>query len=929
MQPIREAAGTSGPTASGVTYVVRVDGAGRTVSVNRVLLETLGRREDQVAGRPFRETLVLPDAWQALARLLETARGPEPAPFSGIRFRAADGQAFPLDGHAVPLAGEGGDPDGFVLFGPVPGVEAGRRGPEQVEQQLEERLLSFMPAGGPGLEDVLRPCLAAALEGAGMDCGGVYLLDEATGGAALVCHEGLPESFARSAASYGADSANLHLVRDGRALYADHHALAERYRVPLTDEEKAARLRALAVLPLRYEGRVIGCLNAASRSLSEVPPDARALLETVASFTALALARWKAERALQDTRDRLAATLDALPDLLFELDRDGTIREHKAYDPAQLHMPPEAFLGKRVGELLPPEAARVILDALEEAARCGTVRGVGYSLETPRGLRWYELSLAFRPDKRTGGRFVGLVRDVTERRRLQEEVWKKQRLESLGVLAGGIAHDFNNILTPILTGISGTVRHAGLDAESREMLQTAEQASLRARGLAQRLLVFARGGHPVKKPASLAPLLKETARIALSGSRARWALSLPEDVRNVEVDPVQIQQVFQNLLLNADQAMPGGGEISIRAENVADGRDADLPGREAGYVRVSVSDQGEGIPAADLGSIFEPFFSTRKGGSGLGLSVAHSIVERHGGRIRVESRPGAGTVFHVLLPATREAALGEGEAQETAGRGRAGGRVLLVDDDPGVRKSARVLLRRLGWEVQEAENGEEGVWAFGKALEGGRPFDVVVMDLTLPGGMGGTAAAREILHQDPGARIIVSSGYTDDPAMSERAVAGERGQLPDVHRDPGRPGGHRAARRPHPLHQPGRAEAPGLGRRGDAGQAGAGPAPRGPPGRGPGRVPGHGARRAGFLPAAAGGPGRRADPGGDPGLARPLGRPGSDLRDLQGPEQGAGGAAEVRAVLPEQPGAHGGEQPPGAEVHGRQRRVRARAGLRP
>jgi len=366
--------------------------------------------------------------------------------------------------------------------------------------------------------------------------------------------------------------------------------------------------------------------------------------------------------------------------------------------------------------------------------------------------------------------FITIAADITEKRRWEEDMAKVQRLESLGILAGGIAHDFNNILTAVLSNIS-MARVFGNPAEDiSEMLQDAEMATLRARGLTQQLLSFARGGAPVKRPLCIARLLKETVRFSLSGSNVDCEFDLPEDLWTVEADDGQIGQVVQNLVINADQAMAEGGVVRVGAENVnlEEGDVGRLP--TGHYVKISVRDQGSGIPEKLLSKIFDPFFTTKEKGRGLGLATTFSIVNRHGGHIRVTSQAGEGTRFEVFLPAAPETV--SGAARGAAAPARGSGRLLLIDDEEAIRKSTGEMLRRLGYEVATAREGREAIDLYRQALGTGKRFDAVIVDLTIPGGMGGREAVREMRQLDPGLRAVASSGYSDSAVMASHREHG-------------------------------------------------------------------------------------------------------------------------------------------------------------
>ncbi len=358
-------------------------------------------------------------------------------------------------------------------------------------------------------------------------------------------------------------------------------------------------------------------------------------------------------------------------------------------------------------------------------------------------------------------------RDIWFRKRMEQELGNIQRLQSLGVLAGGIAHDFNNILTAILANVSMARLYGEFDDDISQMLADAEKASLRAQGLTQQLLTFAKGGEPIKKTVRISAFLQESAAFALSGSNTRCEYLMPDDIRRVEADEGQLIQVFQNLVINADQAMPEGGVVKIRAENVRI--------KEDDYVKISVEDQGIGIPEEHLPKIFDPFFTTKERGRGLGLAIAFSVVHRHGGHMEVESAPGGGTAFHVYLPASDTSAEPAEGAQDEPPRGE--GRVLVVDDERIVRRSVEKVLKRLGYEVGAAKDGREGIELYESAREEGRPFDAVIMDLTIPGELGGKKTVGRLRKLDPDAKVIVSSGYSDDPVMSRFGEYGFDGVL--------------------------------------------------------------------------------------------------------------------------------------------------------
>jgi len=366
-----------------------------------------------------------------------------------------------------------------------------------------------------------------------------------------------------------------------------------------------------------------------------------------------------------------------------------------------------------------------------------------------------------------GGKYCGRVwyfRDVTEHKKMQEDLLKVEKLESVGILASGIAHDFNNILSAILGCISLAKVEANRGSEIFRNLDEAEKAALRAKDLTGHLLSFTKDTAPTRKVVFPAESLKDAANFALRGSNVKCKFAIADDLRKVEIDEGEISQVINNLIINADQAMPEGGKIKVMAGNVTVGAKDKLPLKSGKYVKVSIKDSGVGIPPEHLSRIFDPYFTTKQKGSGLGLATAYFIIRRHGGYITVRSEMGAGTTFHIYFPAC-----GAGVSLEKSVEKRplivGKGRILVMDDEKLVRKVIGRMLKRLGYEAEFTKDGAETIELYKRANEYGKPFDVVIMDLTIPGAMGGREAIKNLLETDPEAKVIVSSGYFDDPVM--------------------------------------------------------------------------------------------------------------------------------------------------------------------
>ncbi len=359
---------------------------------------------------------------------------------------------------------------------------------------------------------------------------------------------------------------------------------------------------------------------------------------------------------------------------------------------------------------------------------------------------------------------IEYTRDITERKRAEEELLRTQKLESISVLAGGIAHDFNNLLAAIMGNVSLAMLDISPGNEAHTRLVNAEKASLRAQDLTQQLLTFSKGGTPVKTVTSLGTLIKETAGFSLRGSKVKCELVLPGDLWPVEADEGQITQVINNLVINADQAMQDGGIVTIRGENIALGARDVPPLREGNYVKISVRDRGAGIPKEHLTKIFDPFFTTKQKGNGLGLAVSYSIIKKHEGHIAVESEPRTGTTFSLYLPASAGEKAEKRTVDNAPIRGR--GKILVMDDEQSVGEMAKAMLQTLGYEVECVEDGTQAIERYQQAVKSGKPYDAIIMDLTIAGGMGGKEAIKKLLEIDPRVKAIVSSGYSNDPVMA-------------------------------------------------------------------------------------------------------------------------------------------------------------------
>ena len=471
--------------------------------------------------------------------------------------------------------------------------------------------------------------------------------------------------------------------------------------------------------------------------------------------------RWTELRA---TEEQYRTTVGSLAEGVISLDPWRRVAMLNPAAESILGISEEEARGRLVEEVfdLKPDRRSSQLRPLERLLRPsaeGTV--VDARLEVEDGRQLY-LEVVGAPMQTGDDSRVGAVlafRDVTEKERREEEQARVERLESIGLLAGGIAHDFNNLLTIIL----GNITVLGMDARDRKLsaYKEARKAVSRASDLTQQLLTFSRGGAPIREPALIGELVKDAATLSLSGSNVSCDVDLPTDLATVEVDAGQMHQVFSNLFINAGDAMPDGGSVQVTGENVIDPAPSLEPGS---YVRINIEDNGPGISKHDLARIFDPYFSTKETGTGLGLSSAFSIVRRHDGLLTVRSRLGYGSTFSVLLPSSSKKVAPKTDSQPLSLTGE--GRVLLMEDEVLVRKVTVDLLIRYGFQVTEASSGEEAVERYAEHFTAGECFDVVVMDLTVPGGLGGREAMARILEIDPAAVGIVASGYSNDPIMA-------------------------------------------------------------------------------------------------------------------------------------------------------------------
>lgn len=490
--------------------------------------------------------------------------------------------------------------------------------------------------------------------------------------------------------------------------------------------------------------------------------------------------RW--EQELHESEEKYRLLVENTNDLICRLRDDGTFLFISGAAFTLFGYTPQEVTGLSGFTLVHPEDRHLLEKTLETATISGMTETVEFRLRCRDGqYKWVEASGKRMPDGQTGDKTITMVvRDATERKLYESKQIVMSKLESTGILAGGIAHDFNNLLAAILGNIELALEQVPAEGEAADHLAIAEKAAWEAQGLTQQLITFAKGGAPVRKRITLPRLIEENTRFTLRGSPVGCSFSIASDLRPVEADEGQIGQCVRNIVLNAREAMPEGGMLTVAAENVTLSSPAKVSLPDGDYVRISMTDQGEGIPEEVILKVFDPYFSTKQRGDtkgmGLGLTICHSILEKHKGAITVETKANAGTTVHIYLPVSQNTP--EDREQPLEGKSsRGAGRILIMDDEDMLKNLAGKVLRLAGYEVTLASEGDGAVDLFREAADMGRPFDLVLLDLTIPGGMGGEETLKKMRQLDPGIKAVVMSGYADHPVLIDHELYGFQGAL--------------------------------------------------------------------------------------------------------------------------------------------------------
>jgi PAS domain S-box-containing protein len=530
-------------------------------------------------------------------------------------------------------------------------------------------------------------------------------------------------------------------------------------------------IRSFMGIPLKYHERTIGIIGLANKEGGFTDPD-RESIEKLGNAFVEALLRRKAEEALAYEKERLMVTLRSIGDGVIATDISGKVVLMNKVAEMLTGWAYEQANGRPLSEIfhiINEQTGIICEDPVQKVLKTNEIVGLANNtvLISRQGTERI-IADSGAPIRDMKSRIIGVVlvcRDITEKRRMQQELEKRQKIESLGILAGGIAHDFNNILTAVLGYVSLSKVYARNDSNIFDKLSEAEKAVMRAKDMTQQLLTFSKGGKPLKKIISIAELIKDTALFALRGSNVKSVFSIPDNLWSVDADDGQISQVIQNIVINADQSMPEGGFVNVNAENIKLKGKRIIPLPEGNYVRITVKDHGMGIPEEFIQKIYDPYFTTKQKGSGLGLTISYSIIKNHQGHISVESKLGKGSTFSIYIPAASTKKVSRLFVKDKLLMGS--GKILIMDDEKIIRNVASDMLKYLGYDVECVENGEQAIEKYKKAATSGEPFDLVILDLTVPGSMGGMKALKKLIEIDPDVKGVVSSGYSNDPIMAD------------------------------------------------------------------------------------------------------------------------------------------------------------------
>jgi len=615
-------------------------------------------------------------------------------------------------------------------------------------------------------ESKISECLDAALEISNMDCGGIYLIFEDTKDFNLVKSKGFSPEVIENLLYIEKTSKYYDFMINAKPIYTTF----KKIKFLSIDAKNKQGLKGLAVLPLSFNNVVIACIILISKKFEHIPSTVKHALETLSMQISNLIINAKSEDNLIEEKEFLSTTLKSISDGVISTDIKGNI--------ILFNKASEEITGWNLNEAIGNDINKIfkinnnkefsLQNIFESIIKQKEINYHSYNSEliNKNNLKLnIEFSVSTIRDKNKNIQGVVIVfKDITKKLIYEEEIKKAHKLESLGVLAGGIAHDFNNYMTCILGNISLAMSMLGTYDKTTKFLSDAEKAVIRSRDLAQQLLTFAKGGLPIKKTTSIKEIIQESSNFVLKGSNINVLISIPDDLYNVEIDIGQINQVFNNLILNSMQAMKDGGTINILGENINIDNNIDLPIKNGKFVKITIIDQGCGIPANIKDKIFDPYFSSSKNGNGLGLAICYSIIKKHNGFITFESQINKGSSFHIYFPASEKnnIEINENNIQIITGNGK----ILIMDDEDIVSTVLANMLNHLGYKFSIAKDGQEAIDKYIESVNNKEPYDIILMDLTIPGGMGGKRTIQEILKINSNAKVIVTSGYSNDPIMS-------------------------------------------------------------------------------------------------------------------------------------------------------------------